>query len=354
MPTYPWQAFLAQWSRELLATGVAAIFPAEAIASGWIGAPGATPAAVARLEARLERALPPSYRQFLQVSDGWPMVAPLLGRLWSAAEVDWLALRRSGLIEGWLLGEDLFGPAPPGPDDEEDPVLLRPDALRTALEISDLDARDGAIYLLNPLVVGPDGEWEAWYLASWLPGAERYPSFWEMMEVAYDRFVESRESLAAATPEFVDYARQRLFARPDARRTAARLPDLIEALDGAAERGLARPASGQPPTLPGYQQTMAEGIAYAAARVREVHAAALEPQEVVVQLKALAGELQHLARTATRATMKDLDLGQVLRAGLMAQLTGSVDGLDALYGPSGRSAGYMTAADLIESFLDER
>lgn len=25
------------------------------------------------------------------------------------------------------------------------------------------------------------GEWEAWYLAHWLPGAVRYPSFWHLM-----------------------------------------------------------------------------------------------------------------------------------------------------------------------------
>src|SRR5262249_28866812 len=40
--------------------------------------------------------------------------------------------------------------------------------------------------LLNPMVVWPDGEWEAWFFANWLPGAARYPSFadWICYELA--------------------------------------------------------------------------------------------------------------------------------------------------------------------------
>lgn len=48
------------------------------------------------------------------------------------------------------------------------------------------DASD--VYLLNPRVVTPDGEWEAWYFAHWLPGAVRYRSFWDLMNDEYHNF----------------------------------------------------------------------------------------------------------------------------------------------------------------------
>jgi hypothetical protein len=35
-------------------------------------------------------------------------------------------------------------------------------------------------------VVTPDGEWEAWFFANWLPGANRYRSFWEMLQTEQD------------------------------------------------------------------------------------------------------------------------------------------------------------------------
>ncbi|RJL33649.1 SMI1/KNR4 family protein [Bailinhaonella thermotolerans] len=37
----------------------------------WMGAPGASEEEIAALERRLGVSLPPSYRQFLAVSDGW-------------------------------------------------------------------------------------------------------------------------------------------------------------------------------------------------------------------------------------------------------------------------------------------
>jgi hypothetical protein len=38
--------------------------------------------------------------------------------------------------------------------------------------------RPGWVYLYPH----PDGEWEALYFAHWIPGAERYSSFWELMQ----------------------------------------------------------------------------------------------------------------------------------------------------------------------------
>jgi hypothetical protein len=63
------------------------------------------------------------------------------------------------------------------------------------LEVSDIG--DSAILLLNPEVVTPDGEWEAWDFANWHPGAVRYRSFWDMMQALYDSFRRLRENKPA-------------------------------------------------------------------------------------------------------------------------------------------------------------
>ena len=57
----------------------------------------------------------------------------------------------------------------------QDLVRMSREYLRTALEVNDVG--DAAVYLLNPEVVTPDGEWEAWFFANWLPGANGYRSF---------------------------------------------------------------------------------------------------------------------------------------------------------------------------------
>ena len=50
-----------------------------------------------------------------------------------------------------------------------------------------------AIYLLNPLVTGLDGEWEAWFFSNWNPTAVRYPSFQQMMQDERKRFLVVRD-----------------------------------------------------------------------------------------------------------------------------------------------------------------
>ncbi|WP_202638062.1 hypothetical protein [Bailinhaonella thermotolerans] len=45
---------------------------------------------------------------------------------------------------------------------------------------------EGSI-LLNPHVVTPEGEWEAWYIAAWMAGAARYRSFWDLVSAEFER-----------------------------------------------------------------------------------------------------------------------------------------------------------------------
>ena len=60
------------------------------------------------------------------------------------------------------------------------------------VQISDVD--DG-VYLLNPAAVTPDGEWEAWFFANWVPGPRRFPSFAHMMLSEYRSFAAWRKSI---------------------------------------------------------------------------------------------------------------------------------------------------------------
>jgi hypothetical protein len=190
MTTFAWKEFLTQWSQELLMyedirTDRRGLLPAGAVASGWLGFPGAVEGQIAQAEARLGIRLPPSYREFLAVSNGWSVLAPFIDHLWSTDEIDWLSVRRQDLIDGWLPLRDEC------PDEEylaytEDGVAecdcLRTEHMSTALEISDTAYGDTAICFLNPQIVTPDGEWEAWFHAHWLPGAIRYRSFWHLVQ----------------------------------------------------------------------------------------------------------------------------------------------------------------------------
>ena len=94
MDRHHWTELLTRWSRELLASGLAADFasllPAQAQQTRWLGYAGAAEAAIAAAEARLGTRLPPSYRAFLAVSDGWTLLTPLGGGLLPTSAIGWL------------------------------------------------------------------------------------------------------------------------------------------------------------------------------------------------------------------------------------------------------------------------
>ncbi|HEY0735485.1 MAG TPA: SMI1/KNR4 family protein [Herpetosiphonaceae bacterium] len=187
-----WEALLRQWSRDVLASDeYVGLLPAEVLAAGWLGYPGATEAEIQQAEARLGTQLPPSYREFLKVSNGWRITSPFIERVWSTSEVAWFAERNQHWIDAYRSAEGMDRTVPDSQyfvyGEGQDPVLFRVEYLQTALEVS--EEGDSAIYLLNPKVVTPDGEWEAWLLANWLPGAQRYRSFWEMMQAEHESFL---------------------------------------------------------------------------------------------------------------------------------------------------------------------
>ena len=189
MTKFNWEGLLKQFSQKLIANldecGKAEI-PPEVIEPGWLGYPGATEEQITQAESRLGMTLSTSYREFLKVTNGWRNSDWTEIQLWSTEEVDWFCVRNQYWIDAWSLDPDDERPSVP---DESYFVYgkeqgdLRREYLQTALEISS-DSGDGDIYLLNPQIVTPDGEWEAWYFGNKIPGAIRYRSFYEMMQQA--------------------------------------------------------------------------------------------------------------------------------------------------------------------------
>jgi hypothetical protein len=197
MKRLDWRPFLETWSRELIEAGAYPDLPAEVAESGWLGFPGATDEQLTGVEERLGVGLPPSYREFLTVSNGWRQTGTSIWRMWSTEELDWFRVRNSEWIDAYVnpfaFGE--LNEEPPLTDDDylvyddaQDPAFFRNEYLESALEIS--DTGDSAIYLLNPKIVTLDGEWEAWLFANWLPGASRHRSFADLMQAEHESFRE--------------------------------------------------------------------------------------------------------------------------------------------------------------------
>ncbi|NET37886.1 MAG: SMI1/KNR4 family protein [Cyanothece sp. SIO1E1] len=210
MSTFDWEGFLKRWAEQLLESmgNDQPDLSPEVIETGWLGYSGATEAQIAQAEAHLGIALPPSYRAFLKVTNGWRQTTPFINRLWSTDEIEWFSRRHQEWIDAFTEryvkryamdsprnGSNAALGNPSISDQEyfvygeqQDCSKLRVDYLKTALEIS--DRGDSAIYLLNPRVKTADGEWEAWFFGDWLPGADRYRSFREMMQAEYANFLE--------------------------------------------------------------------------------------------------------------------------------------------------------------------
>ena len=143
-------------------------------------APGLDEAALAGLERRLGSPLPPSYRRFLAATDGLVVASNV--SLLPACDVGWYRDLDHDAVESWQRWEEasdaqyeVYGPA-------QDCIYMRPRHLRTALQIS--TSIDGDVLLLVP-AVRFGHEWEAWFLGAKNPGANRYRSFDEMVDVLF-------------------------------------------------------------------------------------------------------------------------------------------------------------------------
>jgi hypothetical protein len=193
-----WRSLLQQWSHDMIIDDDFLVdeVPPEVVDSGWLGYAGASEEQLVAAEHRLGVQLPPSYRTFLQVTNGWRQITSYINQLCSTENVDWFATQHQSLIDLWV--ENELGVPPVSDKDylvygEEVEILaFRPQYLQTALQIS--ERTDDSVYLLNPQIVTADGEWEAWLFANWVPGAFRYRSFWDMMQSEHISFINSRRS----------------------------------------------------------------------------------------------------------------------------------------------------------------
>ncbi|WP_052951391.1 SMI1/KNR4 family protein [Devosia soli] len=162
--------------------------------SGWLGHHGASEERIAELEKRLGAPLPPSYRNFLIITDGWGPISPFIDRLFSTDEVDWLSnsepdmLKAMAAVTGASVELEWPVRAVQSIMQRQDYDVPREtydwsvDELAATLKIS--EEGDAAMLLLNPRIQC-HGEWEAWFFAHWLPGAQRYPSFFDLVQDQY-------------------------------------------------------------------------------------------------------------------------------------------------------------------------
>jgi len=178
--------------------------------------PGASAEEIEIAERRLSTMLPPGYRSFLATTNGFGPIGSFVRRLRPVDEIRWLRDEDPELIRIWV-------------------EATGDDTLAATLVVS--DEEDGARVLLNPAVVDEDGEWEAWFFAHWVPGAEPYSSFRALVEQTYSRHVDEQkaergEPTPRVAPELGVDAED-LQGLLD----ALRLPDLndrVAALDGLA------------------------------------------------------------------------------------------------------------------------
>ncbi|MFI7503620.1 SMI1/KNR4 family protein [Streptomyces sp. NPDC049687] len=178
---FEWREFLVEWSAEW----ADAREPGEEVGARdegplrerWLGFAGADEARIAAAEERLGCRLPPSYRAFLEVSDGWRHAG---GFVWVLAGTEQLTWHQdaAGLSE-YFPGELEEDPAPAD-------VLLA-GMWGRALQLS-VEA-DAMYVLMDPGDVDDSGEWAVYVWASWHAAPPtRYGSFREYMRAMHREF----------------------------------------------------------------------------------------------------------------------------------------------------------------------
>jgi hypothetical protein len=151
---------------------------------------GASEEQIAVAEERFKIRLPPSYRTFLSASNGWkfasemtPVIRPVEKIRWFRKEhKDWYEAYQMSVEPLSVMEKDYFDYP------NQDCAAFEIKHLSKALCISEIG--DDAVVLLNPMVIWPDGEWEAWFFSNSSPGATRYRSFARWMSQELDQSLE--------------------------------------------------------------------------------------------------------------------------------------------------------------------
>lgn len=187
--SFNWSDFLRRWQEEWV-PGLDEDDDDDDQSVVPLGRPGADEAAIAAAEERLGQRLPPSYREFLAVSDGWRVEQTAgIYQLGGAADIDWFR----DPFDMTSLYEESLGDHP-----REEDVLLAGMWQRALRLETDSDM---SYALLDPGDRDQDGEWALYVYKGWggeLP--DRYPSFSAYMDAMYRGFHADR----VERPDFVN------------------------------------------------------------------------------------------------------------------------------------------------------
>ncbi|WP_405892685.1 SMI1/KNR4 family protein [Streptomyces sp. NBC_00104] len=235
---FDWRPFLLRWSGEWadsLPDGETRGEDDEAaLRARWLGFPPASQERIAAMEERLGRRMPPSYREFLKVSDGWRHAGGFVWLLAGTEDAHWHH-NESGLADMFeeYLDEDA------GPEERREADLWR-----RGLQL-DVES-DVTHVLLDPEDVGEDGEWAVYTWASWrAEPPERHANFLEFMRDMYREFHSLRAHRSDGEPVFANDTTRKLDARVEEVRLEALRGDwerAVKALDEAKEYGRPRAA----------------------------------------------------------------------------------------------------------------
>ncbi|MGW1622700.1 SMI1/KNR4 family protein [Streptomyces sp. NPDC002172] len=235
-----WRSFLVRWSQEWADAqgGDATERDEEPLRTRWLGFPPASEERIRELEERLGHRLPPSYRSFLAVSDGWRHAGGFVWVLAGTGQARWHE-------DAAGLSEDFPGELDDDPTPEDE---LLAGMWGRALQ---LDVESDALYvLLDPGDVDDAGEWAVYTWAPWHADVPtRYGSFRTFMETMYREFHHLWAGDSQQGGPVFDNATTRAL---DASVSAARL----DALGGRYEQAAA---------------ALAEAVAYGRPRAKGLH-----------------------------------------------------------------------------------
>lgn len=196
-----WMPILSRLNSILLTERWRGDLTQEALSVGWCGQSPAQESDIFKTEKRLGLTLPPWYRSFLSISNGWRPFSSFIERLLPVEEIDRYRIAEPEhlkLLQQCYQEDDISDEEYLDYETPKHMEALRhryyPDCLLIGKK---WDGGGGELLLLNPHIVFPDGEWETIFFANWIPGNQRYRSFREFVEDSVsteERFEESRSS----------------------------------------------------------------------------------------------------------------------------------------------------------------
>jgi hypothetical protein len=151
------------------------------VEDNWLGYSPASNEEIQLKEQELGVTLPESYINFLKTSNGFKQISLFSGNLLPVSKIDWIENKDKEFCDiTRRFSGDLTVPDTDYfvYDDTQRFEFYRTKYLLNSVMISDWT--DGSVILLNPNV-WTGNECEAWVFANWMPGAQRYKSFEDLI-----------------------------------------------------------------------------------------------------------------------------------------------------------------------------